>query len=102
MPQFQSIDLIRAEREHHVRNGHDAEHDAQHDDAQLAAAAMCFIAATNGPVLDPSGDFVLYQWPWDLEQFRPADDDVRNLVVAGSLIAAEIDRRLAARTDDAL
>jgi hypothetical protein len=33
-----------------------------------------------------------YSWPWDAEWWKPSPDSVRNLVKAGALIAAEIDR----------
>ena len=32
-------------------------------------------------------------WPWPPEFWKPSDDPVRNLVKAGALIAAEIDRQ---------
>jgi hypothetical protein len=31
-------------------------------------------------------------WPWDNKYWKPSEDKVRNLVKAGALIAAEIDR----------
>lgn len=31
-------------------------------------------------------------WPWAAKWFKPSDDPIRNLVKAGALIAAEIDR----------
>jgi hypothetical protein len=37
----------------------------------------------------------LHRWPWEPEGWKPSDDPIRNLVKAGSLIAAEIDRLLA-------
>jgi hypothetical protein len=36
-------------------------------------------------------------WPWDAKWWKPSVDHVRNLVKAGALIAAEIDRMIAAR-----
>jgi hypothetical protein len=42
-------------------------------------------------------------WPWDGEWWKPNyNDPVRNLVKAGALIAAEIDRVLARRTNGAV
>ena len=32
------------------------------------------------------------QWPWEKNWWKPSDDKIRNLVKAGALIAAEIDR----------
>lgn len=31
-------------------------------------------------------------WPWEASYWKPSDDPIRNLVRAGALIAAEIDR----------
>jgi hypothetical protein len=31
-------------------------------------------------------------WPWDQDWWKPSPDPIRNLVKAGALIAAEIDR----------
>ena len=40
-------------------------------------------------------------WPWDMKWWKPSDEDpIRNLVKAGALIAAEIDR-LQRRTEPA-
>ena len=33
-----------------------------------------------------------WDWPWAKKWWKPSDDPVRNLVKAGALIAAEIDR----------
>ena len=33
-----------------------------------------------------------HDWPWGSEYWKPSEDPVRNLVKAGALIAAEIDR----------
>lgn len=37
------------------------------------------------------------EWPFDAEWWKPSNDPVRNLVKAGALIAAEIDRLLRAQ-----
>lgn len=61
-----------------------------HQHGELARAADCYIQATlGGPRFSTP-----YNWPWDNEWWKPASD-VRMLVKAGALIAAEIDRRLA-------
>ena len=31
-------------------------------------------------------------WPWDKKWWKPSDDPIKNLIKAGALIAAEIDR----------
>ena len=35
---------------------------------------------------------ILRLWPWSDKWWKPSDDPVRNLVKAGALLAAEIDR----------
>lgn len=88
--------LIAEERRRQVEaEGWTAEHDdlPSHAHGQLADAAACYakvaaMMAYPGPVpLDePSG------WPWDAEWWKPSSDPIRNLVKAGALITAEIDR----------
>jgi hypothetical protein len=46
---------------------------------------------------DDHGIGTAVQWPWDENDWKPADDPVRNLEKAGALIAAEIDRLLRER-----
>jgi hypothetical protein len=56
------------------------EHDDEHDEEELASAAVAY--AWNNPDM----------WPWESERWKPSNDPIRNLVKAGALIAAEIDR----------
>lgn len=75
------VDLIAAERQRQVEaEGWTPEHDDTHDREELTLAALTYL--TRSP------------WPWDdgkprLGPRRTIDD----LVKAGALIAAEIDRR---------
>lgn len=84
--------LITLERERHVTDeGWTPEHDREHGADVLALAAVCY--AMPEPV---RGANILDAWPWSPEFWKPTPDDrVRELVKAGALIAAEIDRRLA-------
>lgn len=71
------------------------EHDDQHKIAQLPKAAMCYVSYAknlilgNGPHVGPMIEGL---WPWDWKWWKPSDDPIRDLVKAGALIAAEIDR----------
>jgi hypothetical protein len=111
-------EMIAAERERQVTKlGWDAKHDDTHENGELADAAACY-AATE-PIyayedFDRSFAFT-DMWPWgDIEDKRPRDGNnevvksnrtlptsqrLHELVVAGALIAAEIDRlaRLSSR-----
>ena len=87
---------IAAERRRQIEEeGWTAEHDDQHDTGQLIAAAICY--ALNARGWRTTADMVRL-WPWDDRWFKPGDYR-RDLVKAGALIAAEIDRldRLRAR-----
>lgn len=87
-------ELISAERVRQiVSEGHTPEHDQTHQDGSLAAAGVAYattaIVQLWRPDL-PTGE-VPKSWPFDPEEWKP-QDAVRNLVRAGALIAAEIDR----------
>ncbi len=88
-----------------------AEHDDGHADAELAAGAGCYLDVATMQVRGSQGAALsdlplvraeaLKYWPWpENESFKPGPDPIRNLVKAGAMIAAEIDRlerRLATR-----
>ena len=97
--------LIAAERQRQIDvEGWTPEHDAEHRDAALLEAAACYLLA---PYLDPAARHghtyprsTLFRWPWALRFWKPSPGDrLRELVKAGALIAAEIDRLLAARSE---
>lgn len=84
-----ALDVL-AERQRQISaEGWTPEHDDSHLDGQMASAAACYAmraAGWRGPRDGP-----LHQWPWDAEWWKPKD--VRsNLVRAGALILAEIER----------
>jgi hypothetical protein len=85
--------LIAAERQRQIdRERWTPEHDDLHDDGELLRAALCY--ATPSGLRDPIGKGRLPRsWPWEADAWKPTPDDrVRELVKAGALIAAEIDR----------
>lgn len=81
--------IMNERRRQIVEEGYDATHDYQfHDEEELAFAAECYIR------FDSPGE-VPDQWPFDDEEWKPNPDDrIGQLVKAGALIAAEIDRQL--------
>ena len=96
---MQGVALIAVERARQVNEeGWTAEHDSQHDDGELALAALCYAAPPDRWLrdVDVDRDGLPYPpgfWPWDQDWWKPTPDDrVRELVKAGVLIAAEIDR----------
>lgn len=71
---------IRAERQRQVdEEGWTAEHDDSHGNEELARGAACYAL----------GNAAL--WPWSISWWKPTDRR-RDLVKAGALIVAEIER----------
>jgi len=88
-------DLIAAERQRQIdAEGWTPEHDAEYPAGVLAAAAACYAAPRISRALHyRDGHVVPVAWPWHRSWWKPTPDDrVRELVKAGALIAAEIDR----------
>lgn len=81
------IELIAKERQRQIDvEGWTPAHDAEHSNEELSKAAACY-------ALPESVRFYVSLWPWDASSFKPTPNDrVRELVKAGALIAAEIDR----------
>lgn len=100
MPYNQAIADIAAERERQINvEGWAHEHDDKYTDNELGRAAASYAMADMGP--DAQRASVIGElWPWDFKWWKPHDRR-RNLVKAGALIAAEIERidRAAARTN---
>lgn len=96
-------ELIAAERARQVKEeGYDESHDDDHDEGELAMAAVCYAAPeqvyVRGPYGMRGGLSFDDPWPWDYSDDRRAlkprvgKSRIRELVKAGALIAAEIDR----------
>lgn len=86
------IELIAAERQRQIeKEGWTAGHDKQHENGELALAAICYAF---GDSVRNSGVINFKRlWPWGAEWWKPTPDNrIRELVKAGALIAAEIDR----------
>lgn len=89
-------DDVLAERKRQVEaEGWTPEHDDGHDKGEMALAAACYVLASNWS--RAAADFIARYWPWDRSWWKPSSRR-RDLVKAGALIFAEIDRldRLAA------
>lgn len=91
LPLVDGAALIEAERKRQrVEEGFSVAHDAEHDDA-LPWAAWCYLDRAASGSESPD---VPQMWPWEQEAWKPEHSPLRMLVIAGALIAAEIDRRL--------
>lgn len=100
-------ELIAAERQRQIdKEGWVPSHDDEHADSELAIAAICYAAPR--PIYMQNG-YLCFRDPWPWEQHwdkRPRTNGgrvktsdqltprqrIRQLVKAGALIAAEIDR----------
>lgn len=119
MSERTGVEMIAEERRRQVESeGWTPEHDDDHRGGQLAIAAACYAipekareGRVGGRVASVTFDILRWLWPWQEPQYRgpiwlrwwkpTPDDRVRELVKAGALIAAEIDRlNRAARTTE--
>lgn len=90
-----AIDILKERERQETTEGWTPEHDDEHDDGSLSGAAAayainasCMIYGPNGtPIEDPS----TFGFMWDLKWWKPRSPR-EDLVRAGALIAAEIDR----------
>lgn len=87
--------LIAAERQRQVsEERRSPRHDDEHRGGELATAAACYALARHVR----AARYVMSLWPWHSDWWKPCPDDrVRELVKAGALLAAEIDRLRRAR-----
>jgi hypothetical protein len=95
------VELIAAERARQVSvKGWTAQHDDDHDAGQITAAASAYsLLACEQVYIEQYRSFAEQAqyhmdkcWPWDEERWKPSPNPIRNLVKAGALLAAEIDR----------
>jgi hypothetical protein len=96
------VERIAAERERQVSvEGWTPEHDDAHDGGVLAAAASTYTLLACDMLHDEYRPLQFERkqdlrsregWPFDIDWWKPSTDPIRNLVKAGALIAAEIDR----------
>lgn len=85
-------ELIAEERIRQMsEEGWTLEHDAIHIGGELSTAAACYAELGRGKLILPSGKCIPEGWPWESGWWKPTTR-IRDLVKAGALIAAEIDR----------
>lgn len=106
-----AIELIAEERQRQIdAEGYTVEHDDAHDAGEIAIAGACYAlaGAQMGRIIIEvrDGDELIKRherkmdefipevlWPWGGIDWKPSEEDpIRDLVKAGALIAAEIDR----------
>ena len=92
------LDLISDERKRQMHEeGWTAEHDMKHTCDELAKAAACYAVGTTNvcsAAHSSDGNYVFKNlWPWDKKSDkRNKHSRLKQLAIAGALIAAEIDR----------
>lgn len=92
------VELIAAERQRQIEvEGWTPDHDDEHDDGQIAKAAAVYALPdeVRSTIVDGPFRLTAFLWPrsWHWGWFKPTPNDrVRELVKAGALCAAEIDR----------
>lgn len=81
--------LIAEERERQIeKEKYSSNHDDKYDEYELEAAGDAYYLHTGLGEKSPKPKF----WPWSDAYWKPSADQVRNLVKAGALYEAEMDR----------
>lgn len=94
MPEVSGVELIAAERlRQQAEEGHTAQHDRNHFAGDLARAAAVYATPPHQRRYLSDDHRAPVGWPWHEDDYKPGDR-LRELVKAGALIAAEIDRSL--------
>ena len=90
------IELIAEERKRQIDvEGWTPEHDDIHTHAEIGLAGLSYVSVAVSQVRLRDGcitETLPTYWPWHPSWWKPSPDPIRNLVKAGALIAAEIDR----------
>lgn len=98
---IEGAEMIVSERIRQITvERHTPDRDAAYTDGELLNAAWAYLteAMPHDHAHCPQEPPVA--WPWPAEAWKPSADPIRNLVKAGALIAAEIDRLAAAGPAD--
>lgn len=100
LKKLSGTDLIKIERNRQICvKKRTSKHDDKHFSGELACAAACYtlgerIQSFRGFLTDVGFEHeprIMSVWPWSHNSWKPKSR-IRNLVKAGALIAAEIDR----------
>jgi|SRR6476646_4074129 len=89
------IEIIAEERQRQIEaEGWTIEHDAEHENNELAIAAACYaLPISKRTYRDNLFVPTPVEWPWEYLWWKPCPEDrIHELAKAGALIAAEIDR----------
>jgi hypothetical protein len=91
--------LISEERKRQIdKEGWTLKHDDSHTEGQLASAAKAYMQHAAGNHQTPQGYVWAkkHGWPWSRWDWKPSTPE-RDLVKAGALLVAEMDRALRLR-----
>lgn len=99
-PTLDGLRMITNERQRQMAvEGWTPEHDDTHHMGELSMAAHAYAevssAMCRGATAEEFDGFMMVSegdWPFDADSWKPSAHPIRNLVKAGALIAAEIDR----------
>ena len=100
-PKLSGVEMIRKHRTEQIhKHGYTTDADAAHTGGELVAGALCYLISALNVAADQTDEFaedVSSRWPESLAGgYKRRDSLLENLVRAGAMIAAEIDRMVAA------
>lgn len=87
-----AVDVLEERLRQHDMEGWTPEHDDQHTNEELANAAASYAMSDDKRCMEIGEDAREHLWPWDKSWWKPSENRRRDLVRAGALILAEIER----------
>ena len=96
-PLATAISLIMQERFRQCEKGYDSDHDQEHEGFELVFAATSIAERSVGIEYDKPDILAManHSWPWEGDMPKHVSP-MRDLIIAASLLVAEIERRLVA------
>lgn len=88
--EFVILEIARERERQIASEGWTEAHDDQHINGEMAGAAACYTLQATKHWMSGAATIVRL-WPWDTAWWKPTDAR-RDLVKAGALIVAEIER----------
>lgn len=91
------VDVLNERFRQVHEEGWTPEHDDTHADGEMARAAAAYALFAGQPhrfseLAKSIRSALAWLWPWSAEWWKPSTSDRRNLVKAGALILAELER----------
>lgn len=89
---FIAVQIVDERQRQIGGEGYSTSHDDEHIEGEIAMAASVYADPSPETENSGGGRFTPKRWPWNPSWYKPKADRRRELIIAGALIVAEIER----------